>query len=195
MKHIMKAISLCAVVVLTACGGSKKGDGATLTDGREGNALHILMQKKNELMAKGIVAEVATADSRDLQTAINKVEVKARGQMGRALEAKAKSLQKSFVEEAGPEFIEHFSQTTKVVSSKVLNATTLIETPFEQNDKGYSVFGLMVMDPKAFSDAMKAELNANEAMKTRWLASKAYADLDKEVKNYEEFKANNKPAM
>jgi len=48
------------------------------------------------------------------------------------------------------------------------------------------------MDIKLFKETLDAEMAANEAMKTRWLASKAYKELDEEVKAFESFKAEQK---
>lgn len=60
-----------------------------------------LSAKKNRLMSDGILAEIAVAKSKDLQTGINKVELEARGKLTRAVEAKTSTLQKQFKEEVG----------------------------------------------------------------------------------------------
>ncbi|MFC1585679.1 hypothetical protein ACFL5V_09050, partial [Fibrobacterota bacterium] len=152
--------------------------------------------KKQELLKQGILAEFATAESQDLQTAINKVELETRGALTRALESKNSSLQKRFTEEVGDEYLEHFTQVTKNVASRVLQGTTLMESPYQEvKDTGYRAFGLMVMDPKVFAEALAAEMAANEAMKTRWLASKAYKELDEEAKAFDKFKAEQNAGM
>ncbi|MBF0433125.1 MAG: LPP20 family lipoprotein [Fibrobacteria bacterium] len=188
---IIKKILICtfflAITGFIGCAGGVKGQ-----KGGD-DLLAKLNDAKNKLKDEGIIAEVATATSQDLQTAINKVELEARAMLTRSLETKSSSLQKSFKEEVGEEYLDHFSQVTKNVSSKVLRGTTLRDTPYRKNDGKYEVFGLMVMDPKVFADAMAAEMAANEAMKTRWLASKAYKELDQEIKAFEQFKDKNTP--
>jgi hypothetical protein len=171
---------------LVSCGGSNsKVQGTSDSD----DPLGKLMAKKEKLMANGIISEVATATSRDMQTGRNKVEMECRGQLTRSMEAKTSSMQKGFKEEVGEEFLEHFTQVTKTVSSRILKGTTLTETPYKKNENGkYDVYGIMVLDTKAFADALAAEINSNEAMKTRWLASKGYKDLEKEVEAFETFK-------
>ncbi len=188
IKTLIIGSLLLGFINLIGCAGSVKGDSGG------DDPLAKLMATKNKLKNEGIIAEVATSSSRDLQTGINKVELEARGMLARSLESKTSSLQKSFKEEVGDEFLEHFTMATKNVSSRMLKGTTLRENPYKKTNEGkYEVFGLMVMDPKAFADAMAQEMAANEAMKTRWLASKAYKDLDKEIEAFDKFKNENTP--
>jgi hypothetical protein len=190
---LISAFMLAGIIILTGCGGNKPKLQGT-TDSKD--PLGELMAKKQELMEKGILAEVATAESQDLQTAINKVELETRGMLTRALESKNASLQKRFNEEVGEEYLEHFTQVTKNVASRVLQGTTLLETPYhETKEDKYRAFGIMVMNPKVYADALAAEMAANEAMKTRWLASKAYKELEKEAAAFEKFKAEQKSGM
>ena len=189
MKKISLLLVAALALVLSACGGSDKPMGNNYEE-----AYMNLMAKKKQLNAQGVLAEVATFGSRDLQTGINKVELETRAMLTRSLESKTSSLQKSFREEAGEEFLEHFTTATKTVSSRILTGTTLSEVPFFKEDNGkYRVVGLMIMDPKVFAEALAAEAEANEAMKVRFHASKAYKNLNDEVAAYENFKKTNTP--
>lgn len=148
-----------------------------------------LQGRKKKLNDKGVLAEVAVAESRDLQVAINKAELEARAKLGRAIESKASSLQKKFQEEAGGELSDHFSQTVKSLSDQVLQGTTLVETPFERDGEGnYRVYGLMVVDTEAYGKALAGRLEADKAMRDRWRASRAYKDLNDEIAAYQEWK-------
>ena len=147
-----------------------------------------LTEKKNNFMKEGILAEVAVAKSKDLQTGINKVELEARAKLTRAVETKTSTMQKQFKEEVGNEFLDHFTQVSKSVASTVLTGTTVLETPYREKKGMFEVYGIIVMDPKAFKEALAEQLAANQAMKTRWLASKGYADLEKEAAAFEKFK-------
>ena len=183
------ACSLGLCLGLFACGGTKMQGGA-----KDSDPLGKMMGKKADLAAKGIVASVASASSVDLQTAIDKVELDCRVQIARSLDSKVMSLQERFKEEVGGEYNDHFSSATKTVTSKVLVGTTLVENPYHKTEDGkYEVIGLMVLDPKIFKDALAEELSAEQAMKTRFMASKAYADLDKEAKDYDEYKKGMTP--
>lgn len=186
MKFTTVLISLALSVLLVACGSSN----TQKTDDKTGDYLVEMMQKKKELNAQGVLAEYATFTSKDLQTGINKVELETRAMLTRSLETKTSSLQKSFREEAGEEYMEHFTTATKSVSSRVLTGTSMNDIKFikDEETKKYRVVGLMVMDPKIFAEALKAEAEANEAMKVRFHASKAYKSLNDEVAAYDDWK-------
>jgi hypothetical protein len=153
-----------------------------------------LQAKKKKLNEKGILAEVAIGESRDLQAGIDKAELEARAKLARSLEAHASSLSKKFEEEVGPELSGHFSQTIKTVSDETLRGAGLQETLFEQDGEGrYRVFGLMVLDASLYQKAMATELEADKAMRDRWRASKAYKELNSEIEAYREWKRKEAP--
>lgn len=186
MKFTTTLISLVVSILLVSCGGSNTQQ----VDDKAGEYLVEMMQKKKELNSQGVLAEYATFTSKDLQTGINKVELETRAMLTRSLETKTSSLQKSFREEAGEEFMEHFTTATKSVSSRVISGTSMNDVKFfkDEETNKYRVVGLMVMDPKIFAEALKAEAEANEAMKIRFQASKAYKNLDDEIAAYDDWK-------
>jgi hypothetical protein len=148
-----------------------------------------LQKKKIKLAEKGILAEVAIGESRNLQTGIDKTELEARAKISRALESKTSSLQKKFQEEVGREFSDHFSQTAKTISDEMLRGTSLQETRFEQNGEGlYRVYGLMILDSDLYMKSLAGELEADKANRDRWRASKAYKELNDEVTAYQAWK-------
>jgi len=153
------------------------------------NHLEKLQKKKNKFNKKGILAEIAIGESTNLQVAINKAELEARAKLSRSVESKTSSLQKKFQEEVGNEFLDHFKQVAKTVTDRVMHGTSLVETPFEKNGDGvYRVYGLMVLDYELYAKALSGEISANNAMKTRWQASRAYQELEDEVKAYQQWK-------
>ena len=155
-----------------------------------------LMKQKNNLMQDGIVSEIGIKKSQDLSMAINMAEQDARAKMGRAITAKVASVTKQFNEEVNDEFLEHTSQVNKTVSSEMLRGTTVITQKYETLENGkLQAYVLMVMDPAAFKSALDSQMQANENMKTRWMASKAQEDLSKEVEAYEAYKKENTPQM
>ncbi len=188
MKLLKSAGLVCIALIMVACSSSEPAAEPIPTD-----PYGKLLLEKKKLASQGIVAEVATAESRDLETAYNKVELAARAKVARTLESKTSSMQKEFKEEVGEEFLESFTQVTKSISSKVLNGSTLVKSIKEEKNGKYSVTGLMVLDPAIVKSALDAELSANEAMMTRFKASKGYAELNSELQSYEEYKKANTP--
>jgi hypothetical protein len=151
--------------------------------------LEKMQARKKKLNDKGVLAEVAIGESRNLQTAINKAELEARAKLTRSVEAKTSSLQKKFQEEVGNDYSDHFSQAVKSVSDQVLRGSTLSETPFEQNGEGvYRVFGLMVLDGDLYMKALAAQLEGDKALRDRWRASRAYKELNDEIAAFNEWK-------
>ncbi|MDB5103664.1 MAG: putative lipoprotein [Fibrobacteres bacterium] len=148
-----------------------------------------LQSKKKKLNGKGVAAEVAIGESKNLQTGIDKAELEARAKLSRSLESKTSSLQKKFQEEVGREFSEHFSQAVKSISDQTLRGTTLQETRFEQNAEGaYRVYGLMVLDSDLYMKALAGELDADKATRDRFRASRAYKELNEEIEAFREWK-------
>ena len=184
-----------AIATLVGCGGGSDTQTAPITK-KTASVLDDLMKQKNKLLEDGIVAEIGIKKSQDLSMAINMAEQDARAKMGRALTAKVASVTKQFNEEVNDEFLEHTSQVNKTVSSEMLRGTTVITQKYETLDNGkIQAYVLMVMEPEAFKSALDAQMQANENMKTRWMASKAQEDLIKEVEAYEAFKKENTPQM
>lgn len=148
-----------------------------------------LQKKRKKLNEKGVIAEVALAESRDLQTGMNKVELEARARLSRSLESRISSLQKRFQEEVGRESGDHFSQAVKGLSDQLVRGTALAETPFEQDGEGnYRVYGLMILDGDLYGKALSAQLDADKALRDRWRASRAYKELNEEMAAFEEWK-------
>lgn len=148
-----------------------------------------LQKKKKKLNDKGVIAEVALAESRHLQTGINKVELEARARLSRSLESRISSLQKRFQEEVGKESADHFSQAVKGLSDQMVRGTALAETPFEQDGEGnYRVYGLMILDSDLYGKALSAQLEADKALRDRWRASRAYRELNDEIAAFQAWK-------
>jgi len=183
--HNLKSLAACLAMALPLLNCAPKPKFVPAKNDMLGE----LQAKKKKLNDKGVLAEVALAESKNLQTAINKVELEARAKLARSLESKTSSLQKKFQEEAGREYSDHFSQAVKSVSDRVLRGTTLVETPFEQNGEGvYRVYGLMILDGDMYLKGLSEELAANQAMRDRWRATKAYKELNEEVEAFNQWK-------
>jgi hypothetical protein len=175
--------SITILLLIFACSSNKPVPPAP-----EKKTFEKMMQTKNELMAKGIPAAFVTSTSKELQVAIDKTELECRAQLARAMENKVGTMQKSFAEEAGQEMAVHFQQVTTSISSRILSGTTMSKVDYDEKDGMYRAYGLMIMDPKIFKDALLGELQAQEATKIRVIASKGYKELDAATRAFDEYK-------
>ncbi len=181
IKHI--AVILVVTLPLTHCSNKPKFD--PVKNDRYGE----LQAKKQKLNEKGILAEVAIGESKNLQTGIDKTELEARAKLSRSMESKTSSLQKKFQEEVGKDISDHFSQVVKTISDEMMRGSTMQETSFEQNADGlYRVYGLMILDSQLYMKAMAGEMEADKANRDRWRASKAYKELNDEVTAFQQWK-------
>ena len=186
-KTIIRNVLLCGVFSFLATGCSSSWKGSAGSDEPYGQ----FMKKKHKLSKKGILSAIGLAESQDLQTAIHKSELEARGELSRILESKNSSLQKSFRDEVGAEFSQHFQEVTKNVSSAFIAGSSIEEVRYKEDDDGrYKAFALIILDPEEYAKTLEAKMAAQKAMKTRFLASKAYKELTEEIEAYEEYKQN-----
>lgn len=134
----------------------------------------------------------AAATSRDLQTAVDKAELDGRNKLAQQLEVKFSGLAKRFKEETGvadsSEFLESFTQSYKAVVSQVLNGSRAREQEVRPEGQIYRAFVLVEMPIGPANAQLMQKIRQNQAMYTRFRASQAFADLDKEVEKYEESK-------
>jgi len=139
----------------------------------------------NSLFATG------TAESQDLQLAIDKAALNARAEIGRQLELKLTSMQKSFAEEVGAvgsELNQYFSQTTKEVVTTTLMGSKIRESKHKEH-KGINQAVVLVDYPiGAANSALVEQIKKNQNMYIRFQASEHFKELEAEVEKYEKFK-------
>ncbi len=135
---------------------------------------------------------VATATSRDLQTAIDKAKQDARVEIARQLDLRVKGLSKRFVEETGlnedAELLGMFSQVSKTVVSDSLNGTRMAKQELDHQKTSYQAYVMMEMPIGEANARFLEKIRSQERLHTRVRASKAYEDLDREVEAFEEWK-------
>ena len=147
-----------------------------------------MQEEAAKITEKGGMAEVGVADSRNTQLAITKAKVEARKNLAQLVSVKIENLEKAFIEEvgeaAGSEMNELFSSATKQITSQTLQGTVPTMQKYEVKDGITTAYILMVLNP----DIIDASLKNNSAkhLYERFRASKAFEELDKEIKEYEE---------
>lgn len=134
----------------------------------------------------------ATAESRDLQHAVNTAKEGGRIDIARQMRVKIKGMFKRFREETGVgEDAEFLSMETDVSKSVVSESLMGCKTRYHKILKegtGYRAYVLMELPIGAANEAMLAKINENKRMYTRFRASQAYNELEEEVDKYEQFK-------
>lgn len=132
----------------------------------------------------------ATAESRDMQLAVNKATAEGRARIAEQLGVKFGGLQKRFAEETGlgqdSELLNQFTQAYKLVSSEELVGSRTKEQKILPGEGVYRAYVLMELDVGEASKALMQRLNAQQQLMTRFRATQAYKDLNAEVEKLEQ---------
>jgi len=130
--------------------------------------------------------------SSDMQLAVDKAMNAARTELGRMVETKISGLQKRFTEETGTannsQLLDMFTQASKNVVSTSLSGSKESKKKIVKDGNNWRAYVLVEYSVGAASEALMQQIKTNEQMYTRFRASKAFEDLDKETKEYEEAK-------
>lgn len=134
----------------------------------------------------GGMASVGLGESRNTQTAIAKAKVEARKNLAQLVQVKVENLEKAFIEEVGEargsEMNELFSSATKQITSQSLQGTVPKIQKYETKDGITTAYILMVLNPEIIVESLKN--NSAKHQYERFRASKAFAELDKEIEEF-----------
>lgn len=143
-------------------------------------------QDPNYIMA------VATATSPDMQLAIDKAKNLARTDIAQQLEVKIKALEKNFREQVGggddAQLLEQFTSVNKTVVSTVLRGVRVKQQEIKKEGSQFRAYVLMEMPFGAAAEELLNQMKKQKEMYTRFRATQAFQDLEKEVGEYEKFK-------
>lgn len=137
----------------------------------------------------GGLAALGIGKSRNTSTAIKKAKLDARKNLAQAVQVKIKNLEKAFVEEIGEagnsEINELFSSATKQVTSQELQGTVPKMQKYDTDENGITTaYILMVLDPEVIDESLRSNKSVKHLYE-RFRASKAFEELDKEIKEFE----------
>jgi hypothetical protein len=178
------ALSLLALTVCIGFTGCKSAPSAD----SDKTMFDYMQEEVAKITEKGGMASVGIGESRNTQMAVTKAKLEARKNLAQAVTVKIENLEKSFVEEVGEsdssEINELFSSATKQITSQELQGTVPKMQKYEVDDGITTAYILMVLNP----DLIDASLKKNDKNKLyeRFRASKAFDELDKEIKEYED---------
>lgn len=174
-------VALAVCIGFTGCKSMPKMDSDKST-------FDVLQEEVAKIKDKGGMAAIGMGESRNTSRAIAKAKVDARKNLAQLVQVKIENLEKDFFEEVGEangsEINELFSSATKQVTSQELNGTVPIVQKYDINGEVTTAYVLMVLDPEIISDSLKNSNNAKH-MYERFRASKAFEELDKEIKEFE----------
>lgn len=151
------------------------------------------MQKMStKILQSGGMAVVGIGESKSLELALNKAKTRGRVELAQMLETKVEALQKDFMEETGlPEdagILAQFSSTAQIITSQQIQGSVAQELKYETIGDTVTAYALMVLDPKIIAD----QLSKEKELYTRFQATRAFEALDREIKEYEAYKAQQK---
>lgn len=193
----MKRMSMMLVLLMTAlliagCGGHKA---ATTTQ----KATDDVIKSVPEWFPKppddpNYFFGTGTATSRDMQVARDKATNAAMMQITQAIETKFEGLRKMFQEEVGTadesQYLEQFSQATQAVVSQVVNGMEMVDSEYKNEDGVFRSYVWYQVPVGASAEALMSRIRQQEQMYTRFRSSETFQELQKEVDEFEEFKAN-----
>jgi hypothetical protein len=124
-----------------------------------------------------------------MQLALQKARATAMTSLAQQLETKLGNLTKQFQEEVGSgedsELLQQFTSATKAVTSQTLNGARADEQKLKEESGMYRAYMLMSLPIGAANQQLMTKLKANQNLYTRFQATKAFEDLDEELKAYE----------
>ena len=184
MKHI--AFTLLALTVCIGFSGCKS---APKMDSDK-TMFDYMQEEAAKISDKGGMAAVGISDSQNTQLAIARAKADARKNLAQQVQVKIENLEKAFIEEVGAasssEMNELFSSATKLITSQSLQGTVPKMQKYETDDGVTTAYILMVLNPDIVDASLRNGSSKAKHLYERFRASKAFEELDKEIKEFEE---------
>ena len=149
----------------------------------------------NDLRPKGVVVDVGIGIDKSgrFDFALEKATLDGQAKVAAAFETKVEALRKNFAETLSgsssdtQELNETFQSVTKSVVQKTLTGLQTLSPPQQIKDGKQVTVGVLVgIDPKAVDSSLLNELKGqNSKLYERFRASQGFADLQKEMDNYD----------
>ncbi len=174
-------LSLAICIGFTGCKSPPKADS-------DKSMFDYMQEEVGKITEKGGMASVGIGESRNTQLAVTKAKVEARKNLAQLVQVKIENLEKAFIEEigeaSGSEMNELFSSATKQITSQTLQGTVPRMQKYETDDGITTAYILMVLNPDIIDASLKN--HGAKHLYERFRASKAFEELDKEMKEFEE---------
>jgi len=184
MLKFYSAVALLFAVVLIA------GCRTTQHDTRD--PFVILQERAQAARDAGGLASVGMGTSLSQPLAIDKAKTRGRTELAHMVETKVDSLKKDFAEEVGDvpsaEYNELFAAASKNIAHQLLTGTGATDVRTRSDEKLTTAWALMVLNPQILATALEANAGAQRHVYTRFRASQAFEELQREIEKFEEFK-------
>lgn len=183
MKRI--AFTLLTLMVCIGFSGCKSPPDMDSDD----SMFDYMQEEAAKISDKGGMAAVGISDSQNTQLAIARAKADARKNLAQQVQVRIENLEKAFIEEIGEasssEMNELFSSATKLVTAQTLQGTVPALMKYETDNGVTTAYILMMLKPDIIDESLKNSNNAKH-LYDRFRASKAFEELDKEIKEFEE---------
>lgn len=186
MRYITIFSVLLLVGIGVGCGGQKAIQKADLGDvpdwfmnpPRDNNP-------DNPKMLYGVATEV----SQDMQFALNKAETAARSNIARQVETTVQGLMAKFREETGagqdPQLLQMSTEVEKNIVNTKITGARIAKQQIVRDGNLFRAYVLVEYSTEAAKRALIDEIKKNEQAYTRYRASKAFAELEREIEKQE----------
>lgn len=181
---VVCSITVVIVMLLAGCGGKQvkipETKASTVPD-------WYLKPPKSE----DYIYAPATATKRSQHHAVTTAEHRGEVAIARRLEDRVIAMFKDFSEEAGEGDAATLALTTdasKTVTTATLHGWDVKEKAISFSDGNYSVYVLIELPLATVNAQLLARIKAERALYTRFRATEAFAELNKTVEKYEQFK-------
>jgi len=142
-----------------------------------------------KILESGGIAVVGLGESKSLEIALKKAKTRGRVELAQLLETKIEALQKDFMEEVGlaeeAQILAQFSSTAQVITHQQIQGSVAQELKYEIIDDTVTAYALMELNPQIIIQ----QLSKEKELYTRFQSTKAFENLDQEIKEYEAYKA------
>lgn len=185
-KVILPFIFLATIFYLSGCASNKNL--ANTTTGNIPNWYSNVPHDPNYFFAAN------SQTSRDMQMAVDKATTGARADIARQIKTNLQSMEKQFGQEVGTsdnsQLLSQFTEATKTVTDETMSGTQVSKQKIVKDGNAYRAYVLVEYPIGAANKALMQEIKKNNHLYTRFRASQAFKELNKEVKKYEASQKN-----
>jgi len=141
-----------------------------------------------DIRKSGALAAVGSAESKSLEIAINQAKTDGRIRLADRLKIKVESIRNNFSEETGlsgkDPLLGPFDTLAQTITTDHIQRLVAKELKYETTNNLVSAYALMELAPQVILDRLAKE----KELDTRFRATKAFENLDAEIKKYEAYK-------